>query len=239
MSGSITVPESWRGLDAKALLRAVLKQRTLKVAVTSSFGAESAVLLDLVARIDPATPIIFVDTGRLFDETLAYRDRLVRHLDLLDVRTVTPGAALVDNVDPDGTLYQSDPDACCQARKVTPYAMAVSGFDVLITGRKRHHGDVREDLEVFEQAGRHLKVNPLAHYGATDIEAALARRKLPRHPLADAGYPSIGCAPCTHKSCPSRGVRSGRWSGAAKTECGIHTTFDLKFQSLKFQSLGV
>lgn len=223
---------TWQGLSGEALLKAVLNERSLKIAVSSSFGTESAVLLDMVARIDPSTPVIFVDTGKLFAETLAYREKLSKHLDLLDVRVAQPAPALAATMDPHGTLYESDPDACCHARKVMPYALAVSDFDVIITGRKRHHGDGRSDLEVVELSGAHVKVNPLAHFDADAIEAELRARKLPRHPLADAGYPSIGCAPCTHKTCPSRGVRSGRWSAHEKTECGIHAPIKFKLQSL-------
>lgn len=222
----------WSQLGGAALLKAVLNERGLKVAVSSSFGAESAVLLDMVARINPAIPVVFVDTGRLFAETNAYRERLTKHLDLLDVRVVKPSPALAANMDPDGTLYQSDPDACCHARKVMPYALAVSNFDVLITGRKRHHGDARQNLDVVELTGAHVKVNPLVHFDAADIEAVLKSRKLPRHPLAGAGYPSIGCAPCTRKTCMRAGVRSGRWVGVEKTECGIHKNLNSKFQSL-------
>jgi len=219
---------AWKALSGEALLKAALKERSFKIAVSSSFGTESAVLLDMVASINPATPIITVDTGRLFAETIAYREALTKHLDLLDVRVVRPAESLVANMDPDGLLHQNNPDACCQARKVMPYAMAVAGFDILITGRKRHHGDGRQDLDAVELTGSHVKLNPLAYFGAADIEDALKSRKLPRHPLAEAGYPSIGCQPCTHKACPSKGVRSGRWSGHEKTECGIHTSFDLR-----------
>lgn len=213
---------AWKTLSGKALLKAVLKECSLKVAVSSSFGTESAVLLDMVASINPATPIITVDTGRLFAETIAYREALMKHLDLLDVRVIKPAESLVANMDPDGTLFQSNPDACCQARKVMPYAMTVAGFDILITGRKRHHGDGRQHLDAVEITGAHVKVNPLAHFSADDIEAVFRSRNLPRHPLSEAGYPSIGCQPCTHKTCPSKGVRSGRWAGHEKTECGIH-----------------
>lgn len=215
----------WKGLSGAPLLKAVLNERGLRVAVSSSFGTESAVLLDMVARINPATPVVFVDTDRLFAETNAYREQLTKHLGLLDVRVVKPSPELTENMDPDGTLYQSDPDACCHARKVMPYALAVSDFDVLITGRKRHHGDTREELDVVEATGTHVKVNPLVHFDAADIEAVLQSRKLPRHPLAGAGYLSIGCEPCTNKTCVRDGVRSGRWVGADKTECGIHQNF--------------
>lgn len=217
------IPPSWAGLEGRALLKKVLRTRKLRVAVTTSFGAESAVLLDMVADINPATPVIFVDTGRLFAETLEYQRALTAHLDLLDVRIVRAPASLVANVDADGTLHHSDPDACCHARKVLPYAMAVSEFQILVTGRKRHHGEERTALEVVERAGPHIKVNPLAHFSAGDIEAAFQKRGLPRHPLATMGYASIGCQPCTNHACPGKSARAGRWAGKDKTECGIHT----------------
>lgn len=235
----MTVKEStlkrWASLDGRGLLKAVLRDCTLKTAVVSSFGAESAVLLDLVARVDPSTPVIFVDTGRLFPETLAYQETLSRHLDLLDVRVVRPSAAMIANMDPDGSLYERDPDSCCHARKVMPYALAVSDFDVLVTGRKRHHGDARTNLPVIETSAHQVKVNPLAHMGADEIEAHFVQRKLPRHPLAEAGYASIGCAPCTVRGCPSQGARAGRWKDTAKTECGIHTHV---FTDFEVSSLG-
>lgn len=223
------VLSSWGRLDGRALLDAVLNfGDKLKTLVTTSFGSESAVLLDLIAQVDTSTPVVFVDTGKLFPETLAYRDRLVDHFGLSDVRTVRAPEALVASSDPDGTLFETNHDECCHVRKVMPYAHEVAEFDVLISGRKRHHGDARAELPTVEQAGRHIKINPLAHYSADDIEAAFKERDLPRHPLAEAGYGSIGCAPCTNKSCPTKGARAGRWSGQEKTECGIHTfnTFD-------------
>lgn len=219
---------AWGKLEGKALLKAVLSTRGIRVAVTSSFGTESAVLLDMVARIDPSTPVVFVDTGKLFAETHAYRKHLTEHLDLLDVRVVKASPALVANLDPDGDLHIRDPDACCQGRKVTPFALAVMDFDVLVTGRKRHHGGVRADLPPVEVSGLHVKVNPLAAYTSADVERRFIERRLPHHPLVGDGYLSIGCAPCTNKACAKAGVRSGRWAGQAKTECGIHNPHDIQ-----------
>jgi len=228
-----TLVADWRGLDGLALVRTVLGQgHTLRVAVTSSFGAESAVLLDLVAQANPDAPVLFVDTGKLFPETLDYRDSLVEHLGLTQVRTLRAPDALVGNSDLGGTLYERDPDACCHVRKVMPYAQACADFDVLIGGRKRHHGDLRTRLETAERAGPHIKVNPLAHYSSADIEAAFKDRNLPRHPLVSDGYVSLGCAPCTHMSCASKGARAGRWTGHKKTECGIHFNDNPEFKSL-------
>lgn len=213
----------WHELDGLALLRAVLAPgNDLKVAVSSSFGAESAVLLDLVAQVDRATPVLTVDTGQLFPETNAYRERLVDHFGLSDVRVLEPAPALLDSTDPDGDLHQSDPDLCCQVRKVMPHADAASDFDVLITGRKRFHGGTRELLPSVHAEGPHLKVNPLASWSADDIEAAFQTRNLPRHPLVAAGYSSLGCAVCTRRTQDGENTRAGRWAGRQKNECGLH-----------------
>ncbi len=215
--------QAWRDLDSRALLRAVLRpDNGVQVAVSSSFGAESAVLLDLVAQVDHATPVITVDTGQLFAETKAYRERLVGHLGLTDVRVLRAPDALIQGTDPDGTLYGVDPDLCCHVRKVMPHAQAAADFDVLITGRKRFHGGARDALAGVQVEGAHIKVNPLAAWDAANIEAAFEERALPRHPLVAEGYSSIGCAVCTRKTGADENVRAGRWAGQQKTECGIH-----------------
>jgi len=229
---------NWSSLDGLGLLKAVLGFKgDLRVGVTSSFGSESAVLLDLVSRVNKDTPIIFVDTGRLFPETLEYRDRLVDHLGLTDVRSLKAPDQMVANMDPDGKLFETDPDACCHVRKVMPYAQALSEFDVLIGGRKRHHGASRAEIDTVELSGPHIKVNPLAHFSAEDIEKAFNDNDLPHHPLLLEGYSSIGCAPCTNKTCESKDIRSGRWSGREKTECGIHFADSRVYESLDDSNL--
>ncbi len=228
-----------RGLDGLALVRTVLAPDTgLKVAVSSSFGAESAVLLDLIAQVDAATPVLSVDTGQLFEETVTYREQLVDHFGLTDVRVLKASEALVEGVDPDGLLRQSEPDMCCQVRKVMPHAEAAVDFDVLITGRKRFHGGVRGELPSVHGEGPHIKVNPLVAYTEADIEAAFVDRGLPRHPLVAVGYRSIGCAVCTHKTSSRDGVRAGRWAGKSKTECGLHAAVTQTYQ-IKTQENGL
>jgi len=215
--------KAWRNLDGLALIKSVLRpDNNLSVAVSSSFGAESAVLLDLIAQVDRATPVVTVDTGKLFEETVQYRDRLVDHFGLSDVRVLQAPEALVAGTDPDGLLHKTDPDLCCQVRKVMPHAQAVDGFDVLITGRKRFHGGARDELPAVHVEGTHIKVNPLASWSGDDIEAAFQDLDLPRHPLVEQGYRSIGCATCTLKTSDGQDVRAGRWAGKDKTECGIH-----------------
>lgn len=228
----------WSTLDGHGLLKAVLEfSGDLRVAVTSSFGTESAVLLDLVARVNKDTPVIFVDTGRMFSETLAYRDTLTAHFGLSNVQTLKAPDQMVANMDPDGTLFETDPDACCHVRKVMPYAQALAEYDVLIGGRKRHHGDSRSEIETVEISGPHIKINPLAHFSAKDIETAFQSHHLPRHPLVNEGYLSIGCAACTFKSTDEKSIRAGRWAGRKKTECGIHFDDNRVYESLDDSSL--
>lgn len=194
-----------------------------RLAVVSSFGAESALLLAMVADIDAGLPVLFLDTGKHFPETLAYRDRLAAQLGLGDVRVITPDADALADADASGDLWSRDPDACCGLRKVAPLDRALAGFDAWITGRKRYHGGGRADLPVVEHDGHHIKLNPLAPYSADEIASEWERRGLPEHPLTASGYVSIGCAPCSVPAHRAQGARAGRWAGCAKTECGIHT----------------
>jgi phosphoadenosine phosphosulfate reductase len=209
--------------DPETLLRDALRRFHGRVALVSSFGAESAVLLHMVAQIDPATPVIFLDTGKLFPETLAYRDQLVGRLGLRDVRTARPETGRILRVDPTGTLWQSDPDLCCWNRKVEPLDEALSGFDAWITGRKRFQAETRRALPLIENGpdGR-TKINPLAGWSAVDIAHYFAAHDLPRHPLEAEGYRSIGCMTCTRPVQEGEDARAGRWAGQGKIECGIH-----------------
>jgi phosphoadenosine phosphosulfate reductase len=191
-----------------------------RIAVLSSFGADAAILLAMVADIAPATPVLFLQTGRHFEETLAYRQELTALLGLRDVRDITPRDA--GSADPSGDLWYHDPDACCGLRKVRPLARALLGFDVWINGRKRHQASTRADLPHVERDGERIKINPMADWTAADIDAEFIRRGLPRHPLVAEGYTSIGCAPCTRPVAAGQDMRAGRWAHAAKTECGIH-----------------
>ncbi|WP_259781207.1 phosphoadenylyl-sulfate reductase [Aestuariispira ectoiniformans] len=211
------------GLSTQELLHKVLLEvYPGRIGIVSSFGAEAAVLLDLIARVDPATPVLFLDTGKHFPETLAYRDLLVDRLRLRDVRVLTPKDLHLQQEDPSGTLWESDPDKCCDIRKVRPLDLALEGFDAWITGRKRFHGGTRKQLPVFESDEGRVKINPLADWTAEQIEDYYLNFALPRHPLFDQGYLSIGCATCTAKPVEGADVRSGRWMGNGKTECGIH-----------------
>lgn len=191
-----------------------------KTAMVSSFGAEAAVLLHMVSQIAPDTPVLFVDTEMLFEETLQYQRDLSAQLGLTNIRVLRASTAELQTGDANGKLHQSDPDACCALRKTAPLKAGLTGFDAWISGRKRYQGGKRTALSLFEAehgTGR-IKLNPLANWTHADTAAYIAAQGLPPHPLVARGYGSIGCAPCT---VPAEG-REGRWKGQQKTECGIH-----------------
>jgi phosphoadenosine phosphosulfate reductase len=203
-----------------AALQAVGREQ---LAVVSSFGIESAALLKVMADVDAAIPVIFLDTGWLFEETLAYRDSLIEKLGLRDVRSIKPLQETLSREDQNRELWFSDPDACCRIRKVEPLKRALAPFSAWINGRKRFQGGLRAEIPVVEDDGVRLKFNPFADVSREQIEAIFAEAKLPPHPLAASGYLSVGCMPCSSRTSPDEDARAGRWRGRAKTECGIHT----------------
>lgn len=194
-----------------------------QLALVSSFGTESAALLKVMADVDPAIPVIFLDTGWLFEETLAYRDTLIATLGLRDVRSVKPLEKALSRQDPDRELWFSDPDACCRIRKVEPLARSLKPFSAWINGRKRFQGGARATIPVVEDDGGKLKFNPFATVSREAIEAIYKIAELPPHPLVASGYLSVGCMPCSSRAGPDEDARAGRWRGRSKTECGIHT----------------
>jgi phosphoadenosine phosphosulfate reductase len=203
------------GVDTQTMLRTLFAEDTLgNVAVVSSFGTESAVLLHLVAQADSTIPVIFVDTLKMFPETLDYRETLVQAFGITDSRVVTPLADVLAAKDDKGLRWSFDPDGCCEIRKVEPLARAKQGLDTWISGRKAFQSQTRQNLPRFEVEDGRLKLNPLGDWTKDD---------LPRHPLEAQGYLSIGCEPCTSKVLPGEDPRAGRWRGWDKVECGIHT----------------
>ncbi len=216
--------ERYRHHAAVEVLRRALNDPDLgKVTLVSSFGAESVVLLHMVSVVAPGTPVLFIDTMMLFQETLDYQLDVTRRLGLTDVRVVRAADAEIALNDPDGTLHQFNTDACCELRKTIPLERELSRFDAWITGRKRFQGGERTELQFFEpEPPARLRINPLAHWRSQDVQDYMAENRLPRHPLVAKGYASIGCAPCTSPVKPGEDPRAGRWRGSAKTECGIH-----------------
>jgi phosphoadenosine phosphosulfate reductase len=199
-----------------------------RLAVVSSFGAESAVLLAAAAAVTPSLPILLIDTGHLFPETLAYRDALQRQLGLTDVRAIRPDEAELRREDPEADLFSRNPDACCALRKVRPLARVLAGFDGWINGRKRFQAESRTAISVVEVDGARLKFNPLAALDREEIAERFRRLDLPPHPLEKFGFRSIGCMPCTSATRPGEDPRAGRWRGRGKVECGIHTSLAAK-----------
>ncbi|MCV6597294.1 MAG: phosphoadenylyl-sulfate reductase [Mangrovicoccus sp.] len=205
------------------LERALEDPQVGRTALVSSFGAESVVLLHMVSIVKRDTPVLFIDTRMLFEETLQYQSQLAESLDLTDIRRIRASNLELLTGDKDNLLHQSDTDACCNLRKTIPLEKALTNFDAWITGRKRFQAGSRSELEFFEdEDGKRLKVNPLAHWAPQDVQDYIINNRLPRHPLVDKGYPSIGCAPCTSPVAPGEDPRSGRWRGEDKEECGIH-----------------
>lgn len=217
----------FRGSSTREMLDSVIKDSLAgNVATVSSFGAESVVLLHLLAQVDPNMPVLFLETGKHFAETLTYRDEVVQRLGLTNLQVLTPDADNIARKDESGLRWSYDPDGCCEIRKVKPLAIALEPFDASFTGRKAFQSSSRANLPRFEidtsdDVGR-LKINPLVDWNAGDITTYFDQHDLPHHPLVARGFPSIGCEPCTHKVAPGEDPRSGRWKGWDKTECGIH-----------------
>jgi len=197
-----------------------------QIAVVSSFGSESVVMLHHVAQIDPTVPVLFLNTGKLFGETLRYRDRLQDVLGLTDVRGIGPHPLERDTTDPDGTLYSRDPDGCCHLRKVLPLGRALGAFKASITGRKRFQTEARSLLSRIDLADGRFSFNPLVEWNQAELARYIEEHRLPVHPLVSDGYLSIGCLPCTRRVRAGENYRSGRWAGFEKEECGMHPGLD-------------
>lgn len=216
-----------QGRDARGILELALGGAFAgRTAIVSSFGAESAVLLHMVAQVDANTPVLFLNTGKLFGETLRYRDRLQDMLGLTDLRSLGPHPDHRETRDADGTLWLKDPDACCNFRKVIPLRRALAGFDAQITGRKKFQTAARAAMNPVEFFEDRFRFNPLCEWTLDDLARYATEHNLPKHPLVDDGYPSIGCMPCTRRVQAGESYRDGRWSGLDKDECGIHIGVD-------------
>jgi phosphoadenosine phosphosulfate reductase len=221
---AIRLNNMFRGRDTVEMLSVLIKENMLgDAAIVSSFGAESAVLLHLIGSIDPAMAVLFLETGKHFPETLAYRDDLVARIGLTNLRNITPNTGALSQKDETGLRWSYDPDGCCEIRKVITLKAALAPFDAQFTGRKGFQSATRAGLPRFEIEDGRLKVNPLADWNKARVDEYMAAHNLPAHPLVEQGYPSIGCAPCTSRVAAGEDPRSGRWKGWDKVECGIHT----------------
>lgn len=216
-------------LHPAEILRRVIRDHFVhEIALVSSFGAESAVLLHMAAALDRDLPVIFLDTQMHFFQTIQYRDELVARLGLRNVLSIEPDKTELAREDPHNILHKTSTDACCDLRKIRPNARALAPYGAWITGRKRFQGGLRAKMDVVEHDGLHFKINPLANWNAKQIAHYFQIHELPAHPLVAQNYPSIGCWPCTKAVAPGAeaGSRAGRWSGEEKSECGIHANYD-------------
>lgn len=223
LEDAVRLNQRYRGTGTVEMLADLLANPPFEqVGLVSSFGAESAVLLHMVSTIDKSVPLIFVNTQKLFGETLAYADELSERLGFTDLRMFRPDPHLLAAKDTTGLRWSYDPDGCCDLRKVEPLRRALSGFDAWFSGRKGFQSGTRAALPRFEVDEGRLKINPLADWDKAMLSVYFDAHELPRHPLEAQGYPSIGCAPCTSKVQPGEDPRAGRWRGWDKIECGIH-----------------
>lgn len=214
---------AWEHLTAQEILQKAITEEFIgDITLSSSFGADSAVLLHMVAQIAPDLPVLFLDTDRHFFQTLQYRDELVSRLGLTNLVNLKADSAEAAREDDKNTLWRTNPDACCDLRKVRPLNRFMEGYGAWISGRKRHQSATRTKLPIVEFDGRHFKVNPLATWTSADIDAYFLNHDLPPHPLVEQGFPSIGCFTCTKPVAAGEDARSGRWAGTEKVECGIH-----------------
>ncbi len=219
-------------MDTRQLIKTMLhKEFKNEIALFSSFGADSALLISLIAEIDPSAPILFLDTEKHFKETLEYVETLATQFGLKDIRILKPDPNIVKNIDPNGDLWSKQPNRCCWMRKVEPLQRAVRemGIHALITGRKRYQTDERQDMGYFQiDEDGVFRINPLAFWTREQIKEEFAKRNLPKHPLVASGYKSIGCQPCTLPVAEGQNERDGRWAhtmnlyGEKKNECGLH-----------------
>lgn len=216
------VNDPYFGFSAERAIETALNEYSGKIALVSSLGVDSVVLLHMIAQIDKDVPVIFLDTGKHFRETLAYRDMIISDLGLTNFQNVRPDPDAIKAEDPAGDLNESAPDSCCDLRKVRPLDSVISGYEARITGRKRYQTRERANMPILEQIGRQAKVNPLAYWTAKDVTGYIQKHDLPPHPLLALGFLSIGCQPCTTRVAENEDPRAGRWRHHDKTECGIH-----------------
>jgi len=234
MTASLSRLQAFYGdYEAEALLRAAINTEfKSKIALISSFGADSALLIKMVADVNPDVPVLFLDTGKHFKETLEYVDELEELFALTNLRRLKPNPELLQKTDPDGELWKTQVNRCCWLRKVEPLNRVLESgeFEAVITGRKRFQTQARKDIDNVELFDDGIfRINPLSTWTKEDIKTDFEKQNLPQHPLVAKGYPSIGCEPCTKAVRPGEDERSGRWAhtidmrGNQKQECGIHT----------------
>ena len=226
---NLSHPSVLATLSAEELLLWAAEHFASRVALTCSFGGPGGlVMAHMVSRYAPEIPLIFIDTDFLFPETYAMRDLFVQQYGV-KVQTfksqITPDE---QDVLYGERLWECDPDACCQLRKVEPMQRALAKIDAWICALRRDQSDTRSAVETVElhdtaNARRIWKINPLAHWTRHQVWDYLVEHQVTLNPLWERGYASLGCIQCTRLTPPSHTERSGRWPGSSKKECGLHT----------------
>jgi phosphoadenosine phosphosulfate reductase len=199
-------------------------EKVENIAFACSFGAEDVALVDMIVKIKPDAKIFYLDTDVLFEETYEVRDLIVETYNPNLIR-FSPKLTLEEQAELHGeALWASDPNACCNIRKVEPLQRALAELDGWITGIRREQAPTRANAGVVEvdQKFGLIKFNPLALWTDKQVWEYIVKNKVPYNKLHDQGYPSIGCIPCTRAVKPGEDPRAGRWSGHDKTECGLH-----------------
>ncbi len=217
--------EELASLPLRGRLEWMLGKFGAGLVMVTSFAPSGLVILDELMDFAPCVEVITLDTGCLFPETLDLIERVRARYPQLRLRVVRPSLSLEEQARQMGpNLWQTDPDQCCLARKVAPLMGALQGYRAWITGIRRDQSQSRAQAPFVQWDARHemLKLAPLADVGESALWERIRARDLPYNALHDRGYPSIGCAPCTRPVAPGEDPRAGRWSGRAKTECGIH-----------------
>lgn len=221
--------DAFESQQPQDVLKEAIKRYAPKIVLACSFGAEDVVLVDMVHRIDPAIPLFYLDTDFLFPETYATRDRIIQQYALqpaqvLQVRSLlTPDQQAAQH---GPALWSTEPDRCCQLRKVEPLTRVLKGYEAWITGIRRDQSPTRANAGLIEWDGKFqlVKVNPLARWTWADVWTYIKVYEVPYNPLHDQNYPSIGCTHCTAPVAPGEDPRAGRWKTFTKTECGLHKT---------------
>lgn len=209
--------------SAERILRWAWDTFAPDMAASSSFQSQSVPLLHIISRVCPELPILFVDTGYHFPQTLAFRDELRERYNL-NIVAIQPTVTKSETLQQYGeALYRHDPDLCCYINKVSPMQWGISWAQAWVSGVRRDQTAKRKSMRIFElQSDGLLRVHPMLNWTSDDIEVYRKAHNLPLHPLHSLGYVSIGCAPCTRPAFFGEDARSGRWADSDKTECGLH-----------------
>jgi phosphoadenosine phosphosulfate reductase len=218
---------------AEDLIREVLERHGGRPCLTCSFQAEDMIVLDMLRKLRPDIPVLFLDTGYHFAQTYEYRDRMTREW-RLNLVNLEPEISRREQEARHGKLFETHPDQCCRLRKVEPLLRALADYEIWFTGLRREQSPTRANLAQVETHrlpdGKELvKVSPLAFWTWQEVWSYLRVNEIEYLPLYDRGYSSIGCEPCTTIPLEAGNLRSGRWGGQ-KLECGIHT-FDARKKS--------